>query len=211
MSAETRQAMTGKLIYVDMDDVLCETAANLCRLAEREFGRHVEYEDVFAFDLQKVFALSNDEMSRFMIASHAPGALLTHPVTPGAPEALRALRDAGHSVEIVTGRPAYAHGDTERWLAAAGIGDFPVTYVDKYGRDKSYAHNEGDPPTVKLDELLARKFDVVIDDSPQILELLSGWKDTRILVFSRPWNASFALSANMTRVGGWRDILAALR
>ena len=202
--------MTGKLIYVDMDDVLCETAANLCRLAEREFGRHVDYKDVFAFDLQKVFALSDDEMRRFMVASHAPGALLTHPVTPGAPEALRALRDAGYNVEIVTGRPAYAHGDTERWLDAAGIGDFPVTYVDKYGRDGCYAHNEGDPPTVKLDELLARKFDIVIDDSPQILEMLSDWKDTRILVFSRPWNASFALSANMARVDGWREILDAL-
>ena len=128
--------MAGKLIYVDMDDVLCETAANLCRLAEKEFGRHVDYEDVFAFDLQKVFGLDNEEMRRFMAASHAPGALLTHPVTPGAPEALRALRDAGHSIEIVTGRPAYAHGDTERWLEAAGIGDFPVIYVDKYGRDK---------------------------------------------------------------------------
>ena len=202
--------MHSKLIYVDMDDVLCETAANLCRLAEREFGRHVDYADVFAFDLQKVFGLTDDEMRRFMAASHAPGALLTHPVTPGAPDALRALRDAGHSIEIVTGRPAYAHGDTERWLDAAGIGDFPVTYVDKYGRDSCYAHNAGDPPTVSLDELLSRQFDVVIDDSPQILARLADWKETRILVFSRPWNVSFPLSANMTRVGGWSEILGEL-
>lgn len=202
--------MAGKLIYVDMDDVLCETAANLCRLAEREFGTHVEYADVFAFDLQKVFGLSDEEMRRFMVASHAPGALLTHPVTPGAPDAMRALRSAGHDVEIVTGRPAYAHGDTERWLESAGIGDFPVTYVDKYGRDACYAHNAGDPPTVSLDELLARRFDVVIDDSPQILSHLADWSDTRILVFSRPWNESFPLSPNMTRVKDWRAILDAI-
>ena len=202
--------MAGKRIYVDMDDVLCETAANLCRLAEREFGRHVAYSDVYAFDLQKVFNLSDDEMKRFMVASHAPGALLTHPVTPGAPEAVRALRKSGHDVEIVTGRPAYAHGDTERWLERAGIGDFRVTYVDKYGRDGCYAHNAGDPPTVPLEELLSRRFDVVIDDSPQILARLSGWLDTRILVFSRPWNESFPLASNMTRVRGWDDILAEL-
>ena len=55
--------MTSKLIYVDMDDVLCETAANLCRLAEREFGRHVDYADVFAFDLQKVFGLTDHRNS----------------------------------------------------------------------------------------------------------------------------------------------------
>ena len=202
--------MAGKLIYVDMDDVLCETAANLCALAAREFGRHVEYRDVFAFDLQKVFRLTDGEMKRFMALSHQPGALLTHPVTPGAPEGVLALRAAGHDVEIVTGRPAYAHGDTERWLEAAGLGGFPVTYVDKYGRDACYAHNPGDPPTVPLDELLARRFDVVIDDSPQILARLSGWTGTRILVFSRPWNASFGLAPNMERVGGWKDIVRAL-
>ena len=121
-----------------------------------------------------------------------------------------ALRAAGHDVEIVTGRPAYAHGDTERWLEAAGLGGFPVTYVDKYGRDACYAHNPGDPPTVPLDELLARRFDVVIDDSPQILARLSGWTGTCILVFSRPWNASFGLAPNMERVGGWKDIVRAL-
>jgi len=33
-------------IYCDMDDILCETAASLCTLAEREFGRVVAYEDV---------------------------------------------------------------------------------------------------------------------------------------------------------------------
>ena len=151
-----------------------------------------------------------DEMKRFMVASHAPDALLTHPVTPGAPEAVRALRKSGHDVEIVTGRPAYAHGDTERWLERAGIGDFRVTYVDKYGRDGCYAHNAGDPPTVPLEELLSRRFDVVIDDSPQILARLSEWLDTRILVFSRPWNESFPLASNMTRVRGWDDILAEL-
>ena len=37
-------------IYVDIDDVLCETAASLCGLAAREFGRHVAYEDVGVFD-----------------------------------------------------------------------------------------------------------------------------------------------------------------
>ena len=38
-------------IYVDMDAVLCETAASLCRLAERAFGRQVSYGQVFDFDL----------------------------------------------------------------------------------------------------------------------------------------------------------------
>ncbi len=198
-------------IYVDVDDVLCETAAHLCEIAAREFGRRVAYKDVFQFDLQEVFGLSDAEMKRFMVVSHEPDSLLVHSVTPGAPEGLRALRVAGHDVEIVTGRPASAHRPTEAWLARMGLADFSVTYVDKYGRDACYPHNPEDPPTVPLAELLKRHYDVVIDDSPKVLaHLAAAWPQTRILVFSRPWNQAYKLAANMQRVANWSEIQAAV-
>ena len=193
-------------IYVDMDDVLCETAASLCRLAEREFGRRVPYAEVHDFDLQRVFGLDDEEMRRFMELSHAPETLAAYPVTPGAAAGMRALRMAGHDVEIVTGRPASAHVGTELWLEAAGMGGFQVTYVDKYGRDAHYAHNCGDPRTVAMEELLAREYDVAIDDSPVALDRLKPWHRTRILVFARPWNDLYALSPNMRRISGWAEM-----
>ena len=197
-------------IYVDMDDVLCETAASLCGLAEREFGRSVPYGQVHDFDLQRVFGLDDSEMQRFMALSHEPETLAAYPVTPGAAAGMRALRNAGYDVEIVTGRPAVAHAGTERWLDAAGMDGFPVTYVDKYGRDVHYAHSPDDPRTVTMDELLARKYDVAIDDSPVALDRLAIWRRTRILVFDRPWNAAYALAPNMRRVFGWDAIVAAV-
>ena len=33
-------------IYVDFDDVLCETALGLARIVEEEFGRKVAFEDI---------------------------------------------------------------------------------------------------------------------------------------------------------------------
>ena len=198
-------------IYVDVDDVLCETAAHLCELAAREFGRHVAYADVFQFDLQKVFGFSDADMRRFMLRAHEPDSILSHAVTPDAPEGVRALRAAGHAVEIVTGRPAASHAATAAWLAAAGLAGFPVSYVDKYGRAAHYARNPGDPPTVPLDELLARRYDVVIDDSPAVLRhLATAWPATRIFVYDRPWNRAYPLAPNMTRVAGWPEIVAAV-
>lgn len=194
-------------IYVDMDDVLCETARHLCALAADAFGRIVSYEQVFQFDLQEVFGLTDAEMKRFMALSHTPGSLRAHEPTPHAADALQTLRAAGHDVHIITGRPAAAHAATADWLVLHGLGDFPVTYVDKYGRDACYAHNPDDPPTVTLAELLDRRFDLVIDDSPSILKHLAVWSDTRIFVFARPWNATYPLAPNMTRVQGWPDIL----
>lgn len=198
-------------IYVDMDDVLCETAAHLCKLAACEFGRHVAYADVFQFDLQKVFGFSDADMRRFMLRAHEPDSIRSHAVTPGAPEGVRALRAAGHVVEIVTGRPAAAHGATEAWLAATGLAGMPVSYVDKYGRAARYARHPNDPPTVPLAELLARRYDAVIDDSPAVLRhLATAWPATRIFVYDRPWNRAYSLAPNMTRVAGWAEIVAAL-
>lgn len=191
-------------IYVDMDDVLCETAATLCELAEREFGRSVRYCDVRSFDLQEVFGLTDGEMERFCVVSHERGSILGYPQTPGAADGVRALAAAGHRVDIVTGRPAFTHRDTSEWLRIAGLGGFPVTYVDKYGR--SFASGPEDPPTVTMDELETRRYEAVIDDSPVVLRRLARWTRSRVLVFSRPWNESFPLAANMTRVRGWPDV-----
>ena len=190
-------------IYVDIDDVLCETAVTLCAIAGREFGRSVRYGDMHTFDLQEVFSFSDDEMARFREVSHTEEALTSFPVTEGAVEGVRALVAAGHEVDIVTGRPASSHRGTEAWLEAAGLGDFEVTYVDKYGRAGCFAAGVDDPRTVTMEELRARRYDVAVDDSPIVLRRLAEWTDTCILVFDRPWNASFRLAPNMTRITSW--------
>lgn len=197
-------------IYIDIDDVLCETAATLCLVAARTFGKGVPYEQVRQFDLQRVFGLTDEEMRRFMEISHYPDVLKSYPPTPGAAAGVRMLLESGNEIEIVTGRPASSHRATEEWLEEAGLGGLGVTYVDKYGRDSCYAHHVDDPATIPLDDLLARDYDVAIDDSPVVLERLSVWRRTRILVFDRPWNACFPIRGGMRRVKNWNAILAEL-
>ena len=187
-----------------MDDILCETAVLLCDLAYRLFGKRIAYDEVSSFNLQQTFSLSDDEMRRFMDAAHSYENLTAYAPTPGAVEGLKALVAAGHEVEIVTGRPATTHRGTRAWLDAAGLGDFPVTYVDKYGRPP--VPDPDAPKTVPLADLLKRHYDVAIDDSPVVLPALARWTDTRIVVFDRPWNRAFALMPNMTRVRDWREM-----
>ena len=59
-------------IYIDMDDVLCDTAGAYIDLAAREFGKHVAFNDIFSFNLQKSFGLSDEEYRRFFELGHQP-------------------------------------------------------------------------------------------------------------------------------------------
>jgi hypothetical protein len=45
-------------IYVDFDDVLCETARALVALLQSHFGRTVAFDDVISFDLAVSFGLN---------------------------------------------------------------------------------------------------------------------------------------------------------
>ena len=48
-------------IYVDLDDVLCETARGFLGLLQREFDRRVAFEDIRDFDLGVSFGLDEIE------------------------------------------------------------------------------------------------------------------------------------------------------
>lgn len=192
-----------------MDDVLCETAFSLCGLADRLFGVKVDYESVREFDLKRVFGLSDAQMKEFSAASHSYETLMSYPETPGAVAGLKALSAAGHEIDIVTGRPSSAWKGTSDWLKAHDLGDFPVTYVDKYAR--GYAAEGEAPRMVSLDEVRALSYDLAIDDSPLSLEFLKDWTRTRVLVFDRPWNRASALAPNMRRVNTWSDLGASIK
>jgi uncharacterized HAD superfamily protein len=192
-------------IYVDIDDVLSETARALCGLAAREFDRHVAYEDVDGFNLQDVFHLTDEEMARFVKLSHARECIGGYEEVPGAVAGVKALREAGHRVELVTGRPAFSAAATSAWLEAVGLSNEDVTYVDKYNRH--FEGGENLPRTLTMEELAARKYDLVIDDSPVVLARLAAWSWAKVFIFSRPWNVQMASAANMTRVRSWAEIL----
>ena len=194
-------------IYVDMDDVLCETAARLCVVAAREFGRNVKYEDVRDFELKRVFRLDEGEMAHLCEIAHSYETLAGYQRVPGAVEGMKALVAAGHKVDVVTGRPPYTNAGTKAWLEAAGLGSLEITYADKYSRHWHLERFSSIPPFVPFDDLRERHYDLAIDDSPVAVERLSRWEGVKTIVLSRPWNVEYPLPANAERADDWAQIL----
>lgn len=193
-------------IYIDFDDVLCETARQLSDLARALFNRNVPYEAIEGFDLQQVFALSDTEIGYLMEQAHRADFLTGIAPAPGGVEAVRHLEACGHDLAIVTGRPATSHEGSCGWLCKQGLAHLNIIYFDKYGRVPVNPPSDT-PPTLSHDEFATLPFDVAIDDSPVALDLLAPRRECRVIVYDRPWNRRYPHAANMCRKGSWPEIV----
>jgi len=196
-------------VYVDFDDVLCETARTFLEVVEREFGRRFAFEDLRWFDLDKSFNLTPEELGRLMDFVHAPDVLLAMPPMPGAVETLRAWAEAGVEVSVVTGRPPRTDPVCREWLARHGVPWRQLLFVDKYGR--SHAEVEGVSVCAPAD-LAGMGFSLAVEDAPTMVRYLIEHTTIPVAVFDRPWNASLdeeptvRQSPRLQRVSGWLEL-----
>lgn len=172
-------------IYIDFDDVICETAKEITRVAKRLFGIDLPYREIQFFNLKKAFDLNDDQYELLMQECHTTECLLGYEETPDASRVINQWIDAGHEVFVVTGRPFAAYGPSRLWLDRHGLERAQLYTVDKYGREKvfqPYSYN------MTLAQLYSMHFDFAVEDSPAAFEHVLHFEGCRVAVFDRPWN-----------------------
>ncbi len=195
-------------IYVDFDDVLGETANMLSTLARDLFGRHVPFEDIRAFDLSVSFGLDRVQYERLMAAAHSAEVLLALHEIPGASRTLLKWMEAGHEVEVVTGRPFSTAAPSRAWLETHGLGAVPVLHVDKYHREPPPPSPDA-PRALTVEEFCGREYDFAVEDSPVAFGHLGRIPGCRVAVFARPWNADAPMPSPLfRRCAGWDGVEA---
>ncbi len=198
--------MTGA-IYVDFDDVLCETARSLSGIVASRFGKHTRFEDIYSFDLDKSFGLNPAEQQSLFALFHDARVLQAIPPVPGAVDGMRAWAAAGCAVQVVTGRPPETQAASHAWLEAHGMPYAGITFVDKYGR------GHGTVPEARqmtLAEIGACTFDLAVDDSPDMVRFLAAHACMPIVVFDRPWNSGLeedGLRPDVVRCRNWAELM----
>lgn len=191
-------------IYIDFDDVICETAVFFTKLAKDLFDIDVPYREVQFFNLQKSFNLSDNQYDELMRAGHFPENLLAYEETPGASEVINKWVDAGHEVMVITGRPFDAFEPSRAWLDNHNLKRVPLFCVDKYGRE---IFNQDCTYSMTLKDLYAMTFDFAIEDSPAAFEHVLHFDNCKVAVFNRPWNKSSELpNEDFVRCEGWQAI-----
>ena len=192
------------MIYIDLDDCVCETCESLAAFARERFDRDVAIADMASYDLRVSFSFDDATYARYMKAFHEtqlPGI----PETPGAARAIRRWLDAGLEPAIVTGRPAWSRPATMRWLAEHGLPDIEVLHVDKRAAHPSQS---SDPQLTPFHALKSMGFTFAVEDAPNAVRLIAETGLCPCAVFTRAWNASLATSpaSRMIRVASWDEI-----
>lgn len=191
-------------IYIDFDDIICETAEYFTKIAKELFGIDVPYRQVQFFNLQKSFDLSDAQYDELMEAGHTPENLLNYEETGGASRTINKWVDEGHEVFIITGRPFNSYEPSRTWLDEHQLERVPLFCVDKYGREtfgQDFIYN------MTLEQLYSMTFDFAIEDSPAAFEHVLHFEKCKVAVFDRPWNRQVELpNDNFVRCGGWQEI-----
>jgi len=193
------------MIYVDLDDVACETCDRLADFARQHFDRDVTVESMIDYDLRKSFNFDEETYRRYMKAFHATE-LLHIPETPDACEVIRSWAVDGLEPVIVTGRPTYSNAVTLEWLANHGLADIRVLHVDKYA--KLFNASE-DPLITPFPALCEMDVQFAIDDAPNAIRMISETQLCPYAIFTRPWNRKFEPPVSdllSFRVSRWREI-----
>ena len=202
----TGMTTDNRRIYVDLDDVLCETAEAARDIARRRFGRSVDFSHIHSFDLGTSFGLSTVEADGLMGELNDPSVLADLAPRAGAPECLRAWSDAGYAVFVVTGRPPLVQPATKQWLAARRVPYDELLFTDKYGRYRA-GDTHPEATTVELSELGRMGFVFAVEDSADTTRFLSTELRIPVLLLDRPWNAGYPWAdGKVRRCRDWEEL-----
>ncbi|HEB89423.1 MAG TPA: hypothetical protein ENI85_07620 [Deltaproteobacteria bacterium] len=188
--------MGPRRIYVDIDDVLCETIQRLVDLLEHLHDRRVDPRAVEHFDLARSFGLDRAEIEVFMDRAHDDEVIESIEPVAGAADVLSDWKASGDQITLVTGRPPKTNAASRRWLESHRLDHDALHHLDKWARP---SWNPEGLPAIRFEELPDFGFDVAIEDSLDTAVRLVEELDIPVVLMDRPWNRSLGHLARRTR------------
>jgi len=192
-------------IYVDLDDVLCQTARHFLVIVERGFGKRVSYEQLTNFDIGTSCGLHAGEREHLYRVVHEPDELMKMAPVEAAIATLRQWVEAGFEIAIVTGRPPESYEPSLAWLARYRVPYRSFTMVDKYSRFATE-----NTVAIGLDELAARQYCWAVEDSLPMAQYLSDKMAIPVALIDCPWNRASTDQPSVGRFTDWRSVAQAM-
>ncbi len=188
-----------RVLAVDLDDVLFPFNELLCEFNRENYGTKLRHEDIFTFDMQRVWGLSDAECRRRMALLRETSMFAEAYPLAGAREALIELAKPGPyhtAVHVVTSRSEDYRKQTEAWLDLRFAGMIAGLHIT------NQFHGERFDKTTK--GAICRKIGakLSVDDCMDHVHDITRL-GIPVLVFDRPWNRYEDLPDQAFRVHSW--------
>jgi phosphoglycolate phosphatase-like HAD superfamily hydrolase len=176
-------------IAIDIDSTLHDYWPGFAAAAKRRFGVELAYEDQITWE---ILQLRNEQVRAIVHETHRDDNVLAAEPYPGAVEAIRGWKAAGHWILVASHRIPEAHAATAGWLDRIGL-----PYDELYcGFDKvTHAVEAG--------------VDVLIDDSPRTLARALE-EGITVATLMHPWNRELCETEDVACASDWEDLAAKL-
>jgi hypothetical protein len=188
-------------IYIDFDDVLSDTTSEFLKILRSEYGKTVNFEDIFTFDLKASFNLSDSEYEHFFHRVHQADVIMAFTPMEGSIRTLEEWIKLGYQISIVTGRLTSAYEASLDWLSKYNVPYHSFMMVDKYSRE-----NIDTKIAVSMAEFSEMKFSLAVEDSAKMALHLSQKMSIPVALIDRPWNRRAKLNHKISRYTSWYDI-----
>ena len=173
-------------IAVDLDGVLAEAMIVWCDLYNKRYGGALTVEDIRGWDVWKILNIPHDRFFRLLDDAWRDWEKMP-PTEPDVGKQVGLLREFA-AVDIVTGRSIRTVSQAKQWLKAHAV---------PYDR---FVRTESNLAKINLN------YDVFVDDSPELMELIASKSKALGILYTRPWNRDTQPPAVVRRVTRWNEI-----
>jgi uncharacterized HAD superfamily protein len=178
--------MPGLKTAVDLDGVLAEAMIVWCDLYNQRYGKSLTLEDINAWDVWKIAKIPRSWFIRLLDDAWRNWEKMP-PTEPDVGKQVGLLREFG-TVDIVTGRSIRTVSQAKQWLKAHAV---PYDH---------FIRTESNLAKINLD------YDVFVDDSPDLMELIASKSKALGILYTRPWNRNTQMPTVVRRVTTWNEI-----
>lgn len=173
-------------IAVDLDGVLAEAMIVWCDLYNKRHNGSLSLEDISAWNVWKLVGIPRDEFFRILDDAWLEWERIP-PTEEKVGRQVQLLHEFG-TVDVVTGRSIQTVGPAKDWLKAHS-----VPYHE-------FVRTESTLAKIRLN------YDVLVDDSPKLMELIASKSIALGILYTRPWNRDAKLPSVVRRANKWAEV-----
>ena len=187
------------VIAIDLDDTLGDFSSAFIKFIKKTRKHDVDIHDLAVEEWWRAWGddqkSANETIYEFLYSEDAGR------MRPkiGAVRALKILKQAGHQLYIITGRPFKVHELTKKWVAD----NLPAVFEDIFCTD-FHIVNHGAETKGSIAARISAK--ILIDDYPGYAQECLA-RGIKVLLMESFWNNGYEAPAGVEKVENWQTVL----